>query len=216
MTTNFVLRQPKAKTATPLSIRLTWKNHSVLFSTGVKINPTYLLENNFRNKDARISNRLENADILNDSINSRRDKLENSFNRYVSKYGIEPQTTRDFKRFLDSESERIANEQREEDKKRINLLDYFEIIAQRNDKRLEALGKLSNRNSISTSYRQTAKVLRAFESDFVSYKVNFDRIDLDFYADFLDYCNEIRMYSVNNTGKRREILALLVCLVLSR
>lgn len=125
MTTNFVLRQPKAKTATPLSVRLTWKNHSILFSTGVKINPTYLLENNFRNKDTRISNRLENADILNDSINSRRDKLENSFNRFVSKYGIEPQTTKDFKRFLDSESERIANEQREDDKKRINLIDYF-------------------------------------------------------------------------------------------
>ncbi|MFT6111267.1 MAG: hypothetical protein ACJA19_000128 [Bacteroidia bacterium] len=42
MTTNFVLRQPKAKTATPLSVRLTWKNHSILFSTGVKVNPTYL------------------------------------------------------------------------------------------------------------------------------------------------------------------------------
>ena len=201
MTTNFILRQPKAKTPTPLSVRLTWKNHSILFSTGIKINPTYLLDNNFRNKDTRISNRLENADILNDSINSRRDKLENSFNRYVSKYGIEPQTTKDFKRFLDSESERMANEQREEDKKRINLIDYFEVISQRNDKRLEALGKLSNRNSISTSYRQTAKVLRAFESDFVTYKVNFDRIDLDFYADLLDYCNEVRMYSVNNTGK---------------
>jgi len=73
MTTNFVLRQPKAKTSTPLSVRLTWKNHSMLFSTGVKINPSYLLENNTRNKDARISNRLENSDILNDSINGRRD-----------------------------------------------------------------------------------------------------------------------------------------------
>jgi integrase len=201
MTTNFVLRQPKAKSATPLNLRLTWKQHSILFSTGIKVNPSYLLENNSRNKDARISNRLENSDILNDSINSRRDKLESSFNRYVSKYGIEPQSTKDFKRFLDSESERIAKEQREEDKKKTTLLDYFEVIAQRNDKRLEALGKLSNRNSISTSYRQTAKVLRAFESDFVSYTVNFDHIDLDFYADFLDYCNEVRMYSVNNTGK---------------
>ena len=201
MTTNFVLRQPKAKSATPLNLRLTWKQHSILFSTGVKINPSYLLENNSRNKDTRISNRLENADILNNSINARRDQLENSFNRYVSKYGIEPQSTIDFKRFLDSESERIAKQQREEDKKKTTLLEYFEVIAQRNDKRLEALGKLSNRNSISTSYRQTAKVLRAFESDFVSYTVNFDHIDLDFYADFLDYCNEVRMYSVNNTGK---------------
>ena len=199
MTTNFVLRQPKAPT--PLSLRLTWKNKSMLFGTGIKIHPRFLLENNARNKDTRISNTLADSDSLNEALNGRRSQIESSFNLYVSKFGFEPKSTDDFKRFIQVETERIAQEQRDKDKKKIKLLDYFETIASRNDQRLASDGKIINRNSVSTSYRQTKKVLNKFQTEFVDYELDFDRIDLDFYAEFMDYCNEIRLYSVNNTGK---------------
>ena len=79
MTTNFVLRQPKAKAPTPLNLRLTWKNNSVLFGTGIKIHPRFLLENNARNKDTRISNTLADSDSLNEALNGRRSQIESSF-----------------------------------------------------------------------------------------------------------------------------------------
>ena len=201
MTTNFVLRHPKASSATPLSVRLTWKTKSMLFSTGVKINPSYLLENNSRNKDSRISNRLANADSLNSIINNKRKQVEDTYNRYFTNYGYEPQSTSDFRRYFNNELIRLANEARLEEQKNITLFQYFDKMIQRNNSRLLSEGKSINRNSISTSYNQTAKVLKEFERDFINYELTFQTIDLDFYNDFITYCNEIKVYSVNNTGK---------------
>jgi len=201
MTTNFILRKPKANTATPLNVRLTWKTNSILFSTGVKINPSYLLENNSKNKDNRISNRLANSDSLNDTINSKRKQIEDTFNRYFAKYGFEPQNTTDFRRYFDNELVRLANDVRLEEQKNIGLFEYFDKIIERNKSRLLAEGKTINRNNISTSYKQTANVLKDFERDFINYELSFQTIDLDFYNDFISYCNEIKVYSVNNTGK---------------
>ena len=201
MTTKFILRELKTNTATPLIIRLSWKRNSMKFSTGVKINPTYLLDDNSKNKDNRVSNRLANSDNLNDTINSKRKQIEDTFNRYFTKYGFEPQNTTDFRRYFDKELVRLANEVRFEEQKNIGLFEYFDKIIERTNNRLLAEGKVLNRNSISTSYRQTANVLKDFEKDFISYKLNFQLIDLDFYSDFVSYCNEIKVYSVNNTGK---------------
>jgi integrase len=201
LTTNFILREPNAKSATPINIRLAWKNNSMLFGTGVKINPSYFLENNAKNKDNRISSRHPQDDEYNALLNGKRREIEKSFNKYVAQVGFEPQNASDFRKFFERERNRQAEEERAAINKKVDLFQYFGIISERNDKRLLAIGKPINKNSISSSYKQTAKVLKEFEMDYAPYKLTFDTIDLDFYDDFLDYCNEVRVYSVNNIGK---------------
>lgn len=192
MSTKYYLRNSESNKETSITVRTRWKKQTLIYSTGIKIKPT-----DWNPRQERVRKSCNKYSEFNDHLEAEIKLIEKAKVAFKGTYGHTP-TSKQFKAFLS----KYRKEQSEENADNLTF-DYFELVedvAKQHDRRLKNEGKDISRNSVSTSHRQTAKVLREFQSS-TGNVIAFDIIDLDFYYDFVDWCTYKKGYSVNNTGK---------------
>ena len=222
----FYLRNPKA-VATTITVNVRWFKHQLNYSTRRKIksqnwDSTKQCVKKGENV-ATYNNYLKNErELINDAFaiyetefgtipdasqfkkylkSYRQNKKEvnlkkNARSAYQIKHGVIP-TPEQFKPFYDQyRAEYYGNNQVDVR----TIYNVAEDMADRINKELKSKGRLTDRNSYSTSILQTRKVLKEFE-DFTGYSLNFESIDLEFYYQFVEWCNDAKRYSQNNIGK---------------
>lgn len=195
MSTKFYLRNPSADSETSINVRTRWKNEVLVYSTGKKILPK-----DWNDEKQVVRKSHDDSTTLNDYLQREISLINQALTRFELDFGLIP-TSKQFKPFLSTFRVNASPK----DVKSIEEpeMDFYSLIQSMIEfqkKRIQNDGRSLTHGSYCTTLQQTSNVLKGFEET-MSYKIDFDRIDLNFYTVFIDYCYEIRLYSVNNTGK---------------
>jgi integrase len=211
MTIKYLLRDPNAKKATPVNIRIAWKNNSVVFGSGVKVHPSNFKEDNVKNKDSRI----KNSDADNETLNKKRKYYIVTFKGYESVNGFEPLSKQDFKDFILSEQIRKTEEIRLEklrlEKEVASKVTFYEALNKKVEaekKRLIAEGNYHKSGNVSKQYERLGVLLANFTEENGT-EVSYESITMDWYYSFNDFMND-KDFSPNYKGKLiKNIIAIL-------
>lgn len=201
---NFNLKNPKAKGETPIILRVNYDYKSVRFFIGESIEPKFWDKEKQRAKETskfpthpEFNQRLKDIDSTAQSI----------FRRYQNDNNHQAPAPGEYKKLLE---EAIRGTKSGIPKTFFEFTEWF--IAQTR-KRLESEGKTSTRSDVAGSYNQTIICIRDFAKD-KNRRIDFDSIDTDFYNDFKEYLQAVKIitkedgtelrkygFSLNNVGK---------------
>ena len=195
MKVKLYLRNKNSLTATPINVKLSWKNKTQFFGTGIKVKPNKFL------RDGKISSTVENAVEKNQFLKNRMSQIDALFYDFFNEKGREPNNGSELSKYINEKE----IEKKRSEAPSIELLNFFEMCASEKEKELRVKGKDITRNNISNTYRQTAKLLKEFSNqNYV--QIKFSEITMDFYYAFVDFCMYEKDYSTNNIGKHIKTL----------
>lgn len=183
---NFSLRSPNSKTSTPIYLIYRIKSEKLVYPIGIKILPKH-----WKAENQRVRNIADAKDKL--SINNLLNELETLVLKFVDSRVINglPLSKAVIKKYLD-EYFKPVNEQEKS---------FFGFIDKLIETEINRINPTTGR-TITTgtikSIKGTKALLQLFE--ITKYKLSFELITLEFYYDFIGWCNS-KGYAPNNTGK---------------
>lgn len=196
---NYYLREPKAKTPTPIILTIVWQGQRLKYPTKQTIAPKYWDNELKMIPDKKLT--LEVKEL--------RRKLENDLIRaknVFTQFEIDNKRTptgKELKSALDKEFTGVDNSKTDTD-----FLNYIEKFINESDSRTnERTGKPIAKGTIQT-YRQIQSSVQSFCKT-KRRKLTFEDIDLDFYFDFNKHLIKQGL-STNTIGKR---IALLITIL---
>jgi len=191
MNSTFKLKKPKGDKPTLIYFRAYFKKEgkSLIYSTGESIHPKdWDFENNCPNN---LSGRKSDAQIRR-SINQQLNRYTNLFQEIVARYRNlnEELTISKAREHLDEE----FKENRASGNKFLAVYDQF-LKDKKQDQSGNAIGK-----STLKRYEYNKKLLQSFQEE-TKTQLRFDKINNDFFNDFVEYCIKTKKHS-NNTLSR--------------
>lgn len=192
----FNLRQPNGKIPQPIYLVYRFgRNDKLAYPTGLKILPAYWNNNKMRVRDIKEA-------LGKDIINNRLDELYTVTETHVIslKAKGKPVTKQALRKFLDSYVNNEVNEFEN------TLHGFISDYLERNKTRVNPnTGKVVSYKT-QREHERTYELLKDFETaKNKGYKLRFEDITLDFYADFTTYLQELKL-SVNTIGHKIQTL----------
>ncbi|AUD06337.1 site-specific integrase [Spirosoma pollinicola] len=195
---NYLLRDPNAKTSTPINCVVRFENQRINIGTGFKVVPAHWNESK-----QRVKNVLDATDK--DKINTYLDNTQKSIDSII----IDLRSTRSLtketvKAQIDSYLNpivEVAPIEPTEPALFTFIADFIESAPNRVN--IET-GKHLERRTIQ-KYQTVLKVLREFAITYRR-KIDFDTIDLDFYDAFTSHLTSTKGFATNNVGKYLQTL----------
>jgi integrase len=193
-TLRFALKEPNSNTQSPIQFVFSLGNSRVRKSIGYKVLPKYWDKEKQRVKSViQASNK--------DEINRELNELESFINDEISNLRRTQSliVRKDIEGILSS----FKKSNSEEENEVINFFYSFENFIKIKDSRLPR--NRGNQNQTVEAYKQTLGFLRKFQKE-LGYEVVFEKIDLEFYYEFLSFMQSIKKsngyyYSLNTIGK---------------
>lgn len=182
----FVLEYPKKDKKTKILLIVRFNNTRLVYYLPVKIHPEYWKAETQRVRNvAAAKNKLSINTLLND--------LENKVSSFVDSCIVDglPLSKTSLKKFLDNCFAPVNEKEKSFFGFIDKLLESYEV------KINPSTGRPITKGTIK-SLKGTKAVLQLFEA--AKYRLSFEAITLDFYYDFVAWCNT-KNYATNNTGK---------------
>lgn len=195
MEVSFYLKRPEATESTALFARISYFNQQLKYYPSIKIHPK---DWNKEKKQARQT--LAGYANFNRRLKEITNDVEDCMKEYQNQNeGKIPQPDK-FKEILDTRLKNIET-------KTYTLQTYFQkfIDDSKSGVRVDAKSKKRITPSTVTTYVGTQNILNGFIAA-KKRKVDFDKIDLDFYSDFVKYLQNTKKLSVNTIGKHIKVL----------
>lgn len=188
---SFVLREPTSKAPQPIHFIFRFDNDRIKISTGMKIEPKF-----WDGSKCRVRNKVEAKDREN--INDFLSKLENEAQRIFVRLQASRKLNKDsFKKEIE---EYLSPPPPLSTPVELTLLGFIKDFIDKSPQRINsASGKTIEPRTIQ-KYKTVYSVLVEFGNTYRR-KLDFETIDLDFYADFTEYLTHKKGFSVNNVGK---------------
>ncbi len=187
---NFNLRNANSSYETPLNIIIRYRNNKIVYSSGLKVKPTYW---NFVEQLAKQTSKFPEYPEFNTLIKNLVSTINQVFMNYLNEHNNEIPTIETFKHLLDVKLERVEI-------KKHTFLGYFQkYIANLKNKTNANTGRVISLKTAS-GYQNTLNILNEFRKE-TNHKVTFETIDIDFYYDFIEYLSKERKHSTNTIGK---------------
>ncbi|MBN2597083.1 MAG: phage integrase SAM-like domain-containing protein [Marinifilaceae bacterium] len=182
----FSLRSPKSDTETPIHLIYRLKTEKLVYPLGVKVHPSH-----WKTETQRVRNVAAAKNKV--AINTLLNNLENKVSAFVDGCIVDglPLSKFSLKKFLDDYFAPVN----EQEKSFFGFID--KLILSYEGKINPSTGRPITKGTIK-SLKGTKAVLELFET--AKYRLSFDVITLDFYYDFIAWCNT-KNYATNNTGK---------------
>lgn len=188
---NFHLKNPKSKKDTLIYLYISWEGNRIKYSTKESINPKFWVD-----KRAKETKEFPEYPELNERLDETLRIAKKTFRLFLTDKGYSPS-----KEELRKELDKNLRDKSQV----IDLYSFIDILIEEKKQILKKEKKRIDRNSIVTTYNQTKGVLKDFEKK-KSYRVDFDTISMDFYYKFIEYCEDVKGYSLNNIGKHIKTL----------
>lgn len=197
MEVSFYLKRPEATEPTALFARLCYFNIKAKYYPSIKIHPKHW------NKETQKARQTLQGYA---SFNERLKEVENDANDLLREYqndnnGAIP-TPDELKALLDLKLKNISAI-----KDKHTFLSYFKkfVNDSENGLRVNISSKKSITKGTVKTYLVTQNILNEYIKD-KRKKVDFNTIDLDFYADFTEYLRDEKSQSINSIGKHIKII----------
>lgn len=190
----FYLKELTAKKETPIILFCHWNKQQLKFYPGMMALPS-----DWNKKEGRFRQTKENVNhkALNNTLKDIELKAVNAYAELTDKLKRIP-SKEEFRAALDLKIGKNAGQSHSENL--ANLYDFTIKECEKIKAELKSTGKPIDKNSLVSTYLQTANLLMEFHNN-KKELLNFDRINLDWYADFIEFCTDIKDFKPNNIGK---------------
>lgn len=187
MKVNFYLKEPKAETETLIYLFFSFNNQRLKYSTGELIHPDFW---NAEEQRVRSTKRFAEYKTVNDRLNLIETTVRSVYRTLINDGKKVNENT--LKKELDKVLKDIVEEKK----------DFFGFI----EKYIEESKSIKAPNTIKT-YTRVFEILKEYSSK-KNKNLDFENIDLEFYASFVDYLmNELKM-AHNTIGSKIKVLKL--------
>lgn len=201
MNVNLFLRSPNGEAPTPiyLDIRYAGNKLRLVYPTGEKIEPEFWDKEHQRPvRRGKFKNQPEFATRLHNAV----DSAKEVFRRFLNDHDQQPPTVGELRELLNLEFKRTpAGSGRPMD-----LFSFIDAYLAESVRRVnERTGKTIAAVTL-VSHKETSDKLKQFAESSRKYQnLDFDKIDLDFYGDFVDWLNE-KGFARNTIGRHIKTL----------
>ena len=187
----FVLKEPNAKTETPIYVVFRWEENSLKISTKQKIIPTYWNKDKQRIKDTI---NVSNSKKINDELSTIENCLQSIFEKFIEKYNRKP-IREEIKNLFDLEYFQQNPQFKKIEQKTIS--DYF-------DDYVDTI-KSNTANSTVQKYKQAKNNFEDFQK--LKRRVyNTEMIDLKFRNDYVDFLINVQNYAPTTVYRKMKFL----------
>ena len=204
MTVSYYLTRPEAGTSTSIYARICYSGNKFKYYIPEKINPKFW---NTRTQQAKQTDKFREFSEFNQRLKDIASDIGGTLLNYKNNNGGEIPNPETFRELLD----RTIKKKEPDRKEAKTFLSFFqEIINQsRAGVRLHPkTGKPISPNTLKT-YVTTIKHLTEYQTK-NKRKIDFDKIDLDFYADYTEHLTKKLKLSTNTIGKHIQIIKLVM------
>lgn len=187
----FVLKEPNAKTETPIYVVFRWEDNSLKISTKQKVNPEYW---NTEKQRVKTTIKVSNHNEINKELSSIESILHKIFEKFIERFDRKP-IKEEIKNLFDLEYFQQNPQFKKVEQK--TILDYF-------DDYIETI-KSTTANSTVQKYQQAKDNF----SDFQKLKrrvYNTEMIDLKFRNDYVDFLINIQNYAPTTVYRKMKFL----------
>ena len=196
-TLRFALKEPSSSKESPIQLDYSLGSTRIRKSTGYKILPAY-----WDRDKQRVKNVIKA--VRKDEINRELNDLANHIEDGIS--DLRKTKANISKKDVESIIESYKSD--DEDEKELGFFELFEKFIALKEKMLPP--NRGSKNQTVEVYKQGLKFVQDFQRQ-TSYKVDFETIDLDFYASFRKYMQSLKKndgasYSLNTIGKHLKTL----------
>lgn len=189
---NFNLRQPKSKNKTPINAVIRFNNQKLVYPTGLKILPKYWTNEDQR---AKQTTKFPEYPEFNTRLNTIKSDIDKVYTNYLNMNSNKIPSVSELKELI-----KFKLNPEQEKEKTDDFLKYFQTY-------LSTLGskvndKTNNYISPNTiqSRTRTLEILKEFKKT-----IPFEKINLDFYKDFVEFLKNKKKFSLNTVGKHIRI-----------
>lgn len=196
---NYYLKDGKSKTQTPIYL---------LFDDGVNRCKLYIQQSinpkDWNGKTGEARKSLQGFSDFNGKLNKIQNECRNIHTSLTGEGAFTVETLKEsFKTFLDKLNNRIKGDSSDE-KTYSNLTNFAEWFI--NNVHTTAKGKVKTKGT-KIQNRQTLNVLKEYETA-TRKAITFDRVNLDFYHDFIEYLTKVKQLNPNTIGRHIKTLKL--------
>jgi len=185
---NYNLRQPSSKEETAIHAIIRYNNFRLVFPIGLKINPKYW---DIANHQARQTSKFEIFPEFNRNLESVKNSITESYMRYLNENDNNPPTVEELRELL---KEKIRPEMAAE--KVDDFITYYDrYIVKLVNKINPKTGQFIAAKTIQ-GHARTVELLKEFKA-----KIPFEKVNLDFYHDFIEFLKTKHSFSTNTIGK---------------
>lgn len=187
----YLLRDPKAKTPTPINCVVRFENQRINIGTGFKVLPSH-----WNLRTGRVKNVVDAIDK--DQINGYLERTENAISQVIT--DMKANRLPLIKEEVKSRINAYLKPEENTEYTKPTLFGFIDTFIATAPQRVNVeSGKHIDERTIK-KYRTTARVLQEFAA---TYKrpIDFDTIDLDFYGAFTAYLTKKQKLAVNTVGK---------------
>lgn len=182
------LRQPKSTTETPVFAVIRYNKLRIVFPIGLKINPKYW---DSVNQKAKQTAKFEIFPEFNRSLESKKNAITEAYMRYLYENDNKPPTINELRELL---NEQLRPEMAPE--KVDDFLVYYKRFITNLSHKINTKTSLPISPYTILGHKRTLSLLKDFKS-----KIPFEKIDLNFYYDFLEYLKTKHTFSINTMGR---------------
>jgi integrase len=199
MEVSFYLKREKASEPTAIFARISYFGLQLKYYPSIKIHPKFWNKETQRAREtqkfagyANFNRRLD--DIVRD--------IEDCLTEYQNANNSQIPAPDELKELIDLRLKDISTK-----KDKHTLVSYFKKFVEDSEKgiRVNVKSKKPVTKGTVRNYKVTQKILNSFIADNRK-KVDFNNIDLDFYADFTIYLQKEKKQSINSIGKHIKII----------
>jgi len=190
---NYNLRQQNSKDETPIFAVIRYDKLKIVFPIGIKINPKYW------NKDVQRAKQSINFPThpeFNLRLENIKKTITEIYNRYLNEHDSSSPSTKELSDLLKEKLRSDIAPQKVDDFNTYYELRYIKHLTNKINTKT---GRFIAPKTI-LGHKRTASLLKEFKT-----KIPFEKIDLDFYYDFIEFLKG-KNYSVNTIGKHIKLL----------
>ncbi len=182
----FNLKDADSDKDTPVKLMVNYSLKRVVLYINESINPKY-----WNSKTHRANGSFTEAPEFNQRLDNIETDAKNIFRRYQNDHNQQEPSPGEYKKLLE---EAIKGT-----KKTIptTLIEFTEYFIEQTQKKFK---NQDSRSGIAGSYQQTLNCIKDYARD-KNKRVDFDTMDLDFYADFVEYLETVKK-TTNEKGKK--------------
>jgi len=190
---NFNLRLQNSKNETPIFAVIRYDRLKIVFPIGIKINPKYW---NKDNQKAKQSVNFPTSTEFNLRLENIKQTITETYNRFLNEHDNSSPSTIELSDLLKEKLRPDIAPSKVDD-----FNSYYELrfIKHLTNKINTKTGLFIATKTIQ-GHKRTLSLLKEFKT-----KIPFEKIDLDFYNDFIEFLKEKR-FSINTIGKHIKLL----------
>jgi len=202
---NFNLRYPNAKDESAIHLIIRWKNNRLVFHTQKSIRPMFW-ENNPQIKNYQRVKQIKEFPThrnFNAVLENILTDAKNVFYQFEKEHNLLQPTIEELRELL---NQKINNT---EDQRKPSFFSFFETFIAETKYRTNTKTQRKFSPATIKTYSNTLKTLLEFQKK-TRKKVEFKKIDLEFYYSFIKFLEQEKLFTLNTIGKHIKILKVVL------